>query len=59
MEYVAQIDFNKYFDTQASRSGLGGRRNQEFVDFSASSVKATQARKDVACSQICKPCKIT
>jgi A/G-specific adenine glycosylase len=44
LEYVAQIDFNKYFDTQASRSGLGGRRNQEFVDFSASSVKATQAK---------------
>ena len=55
MEYVAQIDFNKYFDTQASRSGLGGRRNQEFVDFSASSVKATQVRGHVACTHNCKP----
>lgn len=42
LEYVAQIDFDKYFDAQGRGSGLGGKRNQEFVDFSASSVKATQ-----------------
>lgn len=46
LEYSARIDFDKYFDAQAGRGGggLGGRRQQEFVDFSASSVKATQVQ---------------
>lgn len=44
LEYVAQIDFDKYFDAQGRGGGLGGKRNQEFVDFSASSVKATQTK---------------
>ena len=42
LEYVAQIDYDKYFDVQ--RGSSGGKRNQQFVDFSASSVKATQAK---------------
>jgi len=45
LEYVAQIDFDKYFDAQGrSGTGGGGKLNQEFVNFSASSVQAAQVR---------------
>lgn len=45
LEYVAQIDFDKYFDAQGrSGKGGGGKLNQEFVNFSASSVQAAQVR---------------
>lgn len=48
LEYLAQVDFNKYYDSM-SRGSAGGQQQQQYVNFSTQSIKAAQVGQLEAC----------
>ena len=42
IEYLDQIDYNKYFEAMGQAGTRGGDREKLFSDFSAQSIKAAQ-----------------
>ena len=46
LEYLDQINYNKYYDSMAAAGTRGGEKEKQFSDFSSQSIKAAQ----VSCS---------
>ena len=44
LEYIAQADYNNYFADMGTPGARGGKKEQQFVDFSLQSIKAAQAK---------------
>ena len=43
LEYLDQINYNKYYDSMGSPGTRGGEKEKLFSDFSSQSIKAAQA----------------
>lgn len=43
LEYLDQINYNKYYDSMGSPGTKGGEKEKLFSDFSSQSIKAAQA----------------
>ena len=42
LEYLDQIDYNKYYEAMGQAGTRGGEREKLFADFSSQSIKAAQ-----------------
>lgn len=42
LEYLDQINYNKYYDSMAAAGTRGGEKEKQFSDFSSQSIKAAQ-----------------
>lgn len=56
MEYIQQVDYNKYYETVTAV--VPGDKAQQYVDFSLKSLKAAEVRQIRECRRAISPCTI-